>query len=89
MDHWRAGKKVLQYLQRTKDHSSLIERSDHFGVIGYSDSDYAGCVDTQKSTFGYLFLLVGGTISRKSEKQFVIAASNMEVEFVAFFEATV
>jgi len=58
-------------------------------VIGYSNSDYAGCVDTRKFTFGYLFLLVEGAISWKSAKQSVIVASTMEAEFVACFEATV
>ena len=64
-------------------------KSDHLEVIGYSDSDFARCVDTRKSTFGYTFLLVGGAISWKSAKQSIIAASTMEVEFVACFEATV
>jgi hypothetical protein len=64
-------------------------RSDQLEVIGYSDSDFAGCVDTRKSTFGYVYLLAGGSISWKSAKQSVIAASTMEAEFVACFEATV
>jgi len=58
-------------------------------VIGYSDSDLAGCADTRKSMFGYLFLLAGGAISWKSAKQLIIAASTMEVEFVACFEANI
>ena len=58
-------------------------RSDYLDVVRYSDSDYAGCVDTRKSTFGYLFLLGRGAISWKSVKQSVIAASTMEAEFVA------
>ena len=64
-------------------------KSDHLEAVGYADSDYAGCADTRKSTFGYLFLLAGGAISWKSAKQSVIAASTMEAEFVACFEATV
>ena len=32
-------------------------KSNHLEVIGYSDSDFAGCVDIRKSTFGYTFLL--------------------------------
>ena len=43
----------------------------------------------KKSTFGYLFLLDGGAISWKSEKQSIIVASTMETEFAACFEATV
>ena len=89
LDHWNAAKKVLRYLQGTKDHMLTYRRSDELEVKGYSDSDFAGCVDTRKSTFGYLFLLAGGAISWKSAKQSVIAASTMEAEFVACFEATV
>nr|XP_033508618.1 secreted RxLR effector protein 161-like [Nicotiana tomentosiformis] len=63
MDHWRAAKKVLRYLQGTNDYMLTYRRSDHLDMIGYSDSDYAGCLDTRKSTFGYLFLLAGGAIS--------------------------
>ncbi|WVZ16658.1 hypothetical protein V8G54_009640 [Vigna mungo] len=51
--------------------------------------DYARCVDSRKSTFGYVYLLAGGGISWKSEKQSVIATSTMEAEFVACFEAIV
>ena len=36
-----------------------------------------------------MYLLAGGAISWKSAKQTVIAASTMEAEFVACFEATV
>ena len=64
-------------------------RSDHLEVIGYSDSNYAGCVDSRKSTYGYLFLLAGGTVSWKCGKQSIIATSTMEAEFVACFEATI
>ncbi|KAA0048413.1 retrotransposon protein, putative, Ty1-copia subclass [Cucumis melo var. makuwa] len=89
MDHWKAANKVLRYLQGTKDYMLAYKRSDHLEVIGYSDSDFVGCVDTRKSSFGYLFLLAEGAISWKSVKQSTIAASIMEAEFVACFEATV
>ncbi|KAA0061426.1 F-box/FBD/LRR-repeat protein [Cucumis melo var. makuwa] len=89
MDHWKVAKKVLRYLQGTKDYMLTYKRSDHLEVIGYSDSDFAGCVDTRKSTFGYLFLLAEGAISWRSAKQSIIGASSMEAEFVACFEATV
>ena len=89
LDHWKAAKKVLRYLQGTKEYMLTYRRSDHLEVIGYSDSDYDGCVDTRKSTCGYLYLLTGGAISWKSVKQSVIATSTMEVEFVACFEAMV
>ena len=79
----------MRYLQGTKDYMLTFRRSDQLEVIGYSDSDFAGCVDSRKSTFGYLFLLGEGAISWKSAKQSVIASSTMEAEFVACYEATI
>ena len=64
-------------------------RTSNLEVVGYSDSDYARCKDTRKSTFGYLFLLADGAISWKNGKQSVIATSTIEAEFIACFEATV
>ncbi|XP_057982225.1 secreted RxLR effector protein 161-like [Malania oleifera] len=89
MIHWKATKKFLRYLQGTKDYKLMFRRFDHLEVVGYSDSDFAGCVDTRKSTFGYVYLLAGGAISWKSVKQSIIATSTMEAEFVACVEATV
>jgi len=62
---------------------------DHLEMIGYTDSDFADCMDITKSIFGYVYLLVGGAISWKSAKESVIIVSTMEVEFVACFEAIV
>ncbi|XP_048229047.1 secreted RxLR effector protein 161-like [Ricinus communis] len=89
LDQWKAAKEILRYLQGTKDYMLTYRRSNHLEVIGYPGSDFAGCVDTKKSTFGYLFLLAKGAVSWKSAKQSVIVAFTMEAEFVACFEAIV
>nr|CAN73802.1 hypothetical protein VITISV_001401 [Vitis vinifera] len=52
------------------------------------DSDFAGCLDSRRSTLGYIFMLVGGAVSWKSVKQTVIASSTMEAEFIACYEAS-
>lgn len=65
------------------------QRCNNLEVIGYTDSDVAGCVDSRKSQSGYLFLLAEGAISWKSAKQSDIATSTMEAEFVACCEATI
>ncbi|RDX76181.1 hypothetical protein CR513_43859, partial [Mucuna pruriens] len=68
IDHWKAAKKVLSYLQGTKYYMLTYRILDHLEVIRYSDSNYVGCVDSRKSTFGYIFLLVGGAKQRVSIK---------------------
>ena len=79
----------MGYLQGKKDYMLTFRRFDNLEVIGYSDSYFAGCVDSRNSTFGYLFLLARGAISWKSAKQTITTTSTMEVEFVACFEAIV
>ena len=87
-DHWKAAKKVLRYMQGTKDYMLTYQKSDNLEVVGYSDADYARCVDSRKSTSGYIFTLVGGAISWKSSKQMITASSTMQAEFIACYEAT-
>lgn len=87
-DHWKAVKKVMRYLQGTKDFMLTYRKTDNLEVIGYSDSDYAGCKDELKSTSGYIFMLSGGAISWKSAKQSLHTSSTMEAEFVACYKAT-
>ncbi|XP_042958044.1 secreted RxLR effector protein 161-like [Carya illinoinensis] len=89
MSHWKATKRVLRYLQGTKDYQLTFRRTDNLEVTGYSDSDFVGYSNSRKSTSGYVFLLAGGAISWKSMKQTITASSTMEAEFVACFEATV
>lgn len=44
IDYWRAAKKVMRYLQGTKYYMLMYKRIDNLEVIGYSGSDFAGCV---------------------------------------------
>ncbi|KAL0447563.1 UNVERIFIED_CONTAM: Secreted RxLR effector protein [Sesamum latifolium] len=88
LDHWRAAKKVMRYLQGTKDYMLMYRRTENLEVVGYSDSDFAGCVDSRKSTSGYIFMIASGAVSWRSAKQTLIATSTMEAEFVSCFEAT-
>jgi hypothetical protein len=88
MEHWKVAKRVMRYLQGTKDYGLTYIHIDHLKVVGYSNSNFAGCVDSRKSTLGYIFLLAGGVMSWRSSKQTIIATSTMEAEFIACYEAT-
>ena len=78
LDHWKAAKRVMWYLQRTKDFMLTYRKSDQLEIIGYSNSDFSGCQDSRRSLLKELFL--GKVISRHS--------STMAAEFVASFEAS-
>lgn len=86
--HWVAAKKVLRYLQRTKNFMLVYKQVENLQVVGYSDSDFGGSVDDLKSTSGYIFTLAGAAISWKSVKQTLITSSTMYAEFVACYGAS-
>jgi hypothetical protein len=65
MDHWKAVKKILRYLQGTKNYIFTFRKSDNLEVIGYSDSDFFDYVDNKKSTSAYIFMFVGRPIFMK------------------------
>ena len=69
MDHWKATKRVMRYLKRTRGYMLTYRRSDQLEITGFFDSDFAGCQDSLKSTSGYIFMLAGGAVSWRSVKQ--------------------
>jgi hypothetical protein len=62
------------------------KRTDNLEVIGYTDTDFAGCADSQRSTSGYVFTLMSGAISWRSCRQTIATASTMYAEFIACYE---
>ena len=59
MDHWKEVKWVMRYLHKTKDYMLTYQRSDQLEIIGYSNSNYARCQDSRRSTSGYIYMLAG------------------------------
>jgi hypothetical protein len=85
--HWRAVKRILAYLIKTKNFGL------HFGntstsLIGFCDADYAGDLQTRRSTSGFVFIHLGGPVSWASRRQPCVALSTTEAEFVAAADAT-
>jgi hypothetical protein len=87
VSHWNEIKKTLRYIQVTKGLMLTYERSDSLEIAGYSDLNFVGFLDTDRSTSGYVFKLTGGTISWSSSKQTVMTSSTMYAEFIACYEA--
>jgi hypothetical protein len=88
MDHWKAAKKIVCYLQEYKDNMLTFKKSYNLAVIDHSDSDFSGFIDSKKYTSCYIFMLVVRPISWKSAKQSIIASSTMRAEFIACYVDT-
>ena len=66
--HWSVGKRILRYIEGTKDYGIMYARTEKKELIGYTDSDFAGSLDDRKSTSGYVFHLSLGVIVWESKK---------------------
>lgn len=84
--HWQAGKRVLRYLRASSDVKIAYRRTGE-NIVGYSDSDCGGCVVDRRSFSVYVYLLGGGAISWRSQKQKTPALSSTEAEDVSLSEA--
>ena len=69
-------------MKGTKRYGILYTTSKNSELIGYTDNDWAGSVDDQKSTSGYVFHMGSGAISWASKKQPIVALSTVEAEYV-------
>ena len=87
--HWDALKWIIRYVKGSIDIGLIYDQKMNNSdlVVGYVDSDYAGCLDTRRSTTGYVFTAQGGCISWKSTLQKVVALSSTEAEYMAATEA--
>ncbi|WRX21874.1 Reverse transcriptase [Theobroma cacao] len=86
--HMIAAKRILRYLKKTEFYGIHYTKIADFALCGYTDSDFAGSSEDAKSTSGYLFTLGNGPFSWNSHKQFKVAQSSAESEYVAAAEAT-
>jgi len=65
---WSAQKRILRYIAGTRDCGIMYASIEKKDLIGYTDNDFAGCLDDMKSTFGFVFHLGSGVISWASKK---------------------
>ena len=69
--HWDQAVHVLHYLGGTKNlglvfHGDAEEDSMASLILGYTDSYWAGQIDTCRSTGGYVFKMSGAAVSWSS-----------------------
>eukprot|EP00253_Pinus_taeda_P035494 PITA_35494 len=80
--HWQVAKRILRYVNGTKQYGILYTAISDFRLVGHTDSDWAGSADDRKRTSGYVFHLGSGAISWASKKHPVVSLSTTEAEYV-------
>ncbi|XP_060201925.1 uncharacterized mitochondrial protein AtMg00810-like [Lycium barbarum] len=81
--HLSAAKRILRYLQGTRDFGIFYKKNEKSKLLGYTDSNYAGDQDDRKSTTGYASMFGSGAISWSAKKQPIVTLSSTKAEFVA------
>ena len=70
-------------LLSAQTYTCILRFIARFDLLGYSDSDYAGCKVDQKSTSGTCQFLGRSLVSWSSKKQNCVALSTAEAEYIA------
>lgn len=78
-------KHLLRYVKRTRSFrlSFGTHRAQDQLVEGYADANYAGDVDTRRSTTGFVYFVKGSLVSWKSKRQHSVTLSTTEAEYLA------
>ncbi len=90
--HWKALVGVVQYICGTINYSitfqapregETVEHGRGLKPYSYINTDYAGDVDGQCSTSGYVFIIAGGPVSWLLKLQSIVAQSTTESEYIS------
>ncbi|KAM0070796.1 putative RNA-directed DNA polymerase [Helianthus debilis subsp. tardiflorus] len=81
--HFQEVKRILRYLKGTISYGLHYSRPTQTMLLGYSDADWARCLETRRSTYGYSIFLGGNLISWGAKKQPTVARSSCESEYRA------
>jgi hypothetical protein len=73
----------MRYLKYYPNISLWYPKSAQFELVGFSDSDYAGCKVDRKSTSGGCQVLGRSLVSWSSKKQNSVALSTAEAEYIS------
>ena len=79
--------RLLRYVKATQTHHIRYRNGQ---LIGYTDADFGGSIDTDGaySTSGYLFQLAGAPVSWPSKRQAEVATPTAHIEYIGQYDAT-
>jgi hypothetical protein len=81
--HLSALKRILRYLKYTPSIGLWYPHGACFELLGYLDSDFAGCRVDRKSTSGGCHFIGSSLVALSSKKQNSVALSTAEAEYIS------
>ena len=86
--HWKALKRILQYLKTTYNWSLTYRTGPSSAVLEvFTDADHNSCPETSRATSARVLMLAGAAIEWSSKKQGIATLSTLESEYVAMASA--
>ena len=82
-EHIKAAKHIFRYSKGTRNLGLFCPHTTTNAIDVYVDADFAGCINTRRSTSGYIVLFHNCCILWFTKKQSFVAKSTTEAEFVA------
>jgi hypothetical protein len=79
--HLAAIKCILRYIKGTLSHGLQLHSSSPASMVTYTDTDWAGCPDTQRSTSGFCVYLDDNLVSWSSKRQHTVSRSSAEAKY--------
>ncbi|CAL1353665.1 unnamed protein product [Linum trigynum] len=80
-DHLAAAHRILRYLRGTQDVSMFFPSTGSPVLRAFSDPDFAGCIDTRRSTTGWCVQFGEAFVSWRCKKQDKVSNSSTEAEY--------
>ncbi|KAK2977646.1 hypothetical protein RJ640_012483 [Escallonia rubra] len=81
-------KRILRYVRGTLTLGMRILAHSSLDLYAFSDSDWAGCRDTRRSTNGFCTFLGSNCITWSAKKQSTVTRSSAEAEYRALASTT-
>ncbi|XP_072060326.1 uncharacterized mitochondrial protein AtMg00810-like [Arachis hypogaea] len=80
-EHLKAVHRVVRYIKSSRAAGLFFSADSNLHLIGFSDSDWVGCVDSRRSFSVYCFYRGPSLVTWKSKKQLTVAASSSKAEY--------
>ena len=86
--HWNAAICVVCYLSGTQNLKLHLGSQNPTSLVGFTDLDWANCLNTRRSVGGHTYSLGSGAISWQARKKKTVATSSCKAEYTTAFKAS-